>query len=103
MTIDVIAECAFGIEVNSLQPNGIDKSNKLYKAAIDTFAAFRLEDRWSSYFMNLAFYMFPDLMPISMSFPTSTMDCKYISITETYTSILNNILLENLQLDYHFL
>ena len=83
MTIDVIAECAFGIEVNSLQPNGIDKSNKLYKAAIDTFAAFRLEDRWSSYFMNLAFYMFPDLMPISMSFPTSTMDCKYIFFTET--------------------
>ena len=78
LTIDVIAKCAFGIEINSLQPKGIDKTNKLYKAAIDTFAAFAFTDRWTSYFFLLGFYMFPDLMPVSMSFPTGTMDSKCI-------------------------
>ena len=84
LTIDVIAKCAFGIEINSLKPNGIDKTNKLYKAAIDTFAAFAFTDRWTSYFFLFGFYMFPDLMPVSMSFPTGTMDSKCILQSKLY-------------------
>ena len=85
LTIDVIAKCAFGIEINSLKPNGLDKTNKLYKAAIDTFAGFNFTDRWTSYFFLFGFYMFPDLMPISWSFPTGTMNGKFILQTQIHT------------------
>ena len=84
LTIDVIAKCAFGIEVNSLKPTGIDKTNKLYRSAIDVFAAFLLTNRWIGYFFIFAFYIFPDLTPASWTFPADTMDCKLSKSTKCY-------------------
>ena len=80
LTIDVIGKCAFGIEVNSLQNNGIDVANKFYSSAIETFSSFIITNRWMSYFFLLFFNMFPELLPASLLFPTKQMDCKFIPI-----------------------
>ena len=78
LTIDVIGKCAFGIEVNSLQSSEIDRSNKFYSSALETFSAFLLTNRWISYFWLFFFNMFPELLPGSLLFPAKQMDCKFI-------------------------
>ena len=76
LTIDIIGKCAFGIEVNSLQPSKIDRSNKFYKTAIDTFSTFTMTNRWMAYFWTLFFNMFPGVLPAQFLFPANQMDCK---------------------------
>ena len=81
LTIDVIAKCAFGIEVNSVQPSGINKSSKFYSCAIETFSSFVFSNRWAAYFFNLFFNIFPDALPASVIFPQKQWD--YLNNTTT--------------------
>ena len=78
LTIDVIAKCAFGIEVNSVQPSGLDKSSRFYSSAVETFGSFTMSDRWTAYFFLLFFNMFPEILPTSLLFPGKAMDCKFL-------------------------
>ena len=78
LTVDVIGKCAFGIEVNSLQKDRLDTTNKFYSSAVDTFSSFVISNRWMSLFWLFFFNMFPELLPVSSLFPTKQMDCKYL-------------------------
>ena len=77
LTIDIIAKCAFGIEVNSVQPSTLNKSSKFYSSAIDTFSSFVMTNRWASYFFLVFFNIFPEALPASVIFPGKVFDCKY--------------------------
>ena len=76
LTIDVIAKCAFGIEVNSVKPSGLDKSSKFYTTVAETFSAFCMTNRWVSYIFLVFFNLFPEAAPASIIFRDKTFGCK---------------------------
>ena len=76
LTIDIIAKVAFGIEVNSVQPSGLNKSSKFYSSVVETFGSYTMSDRWTSYFFLVFFNMFPGALPASVILPGKQMDCK---------------------------
>ena len=78
LTIDVIAKCAFGIEVNSVKPSGIDTSSKFYTTVLSVFSAFCMTNRWMSYIFLVFFNLFPEAAPASIIFPEKIFDCKFM-------------------------
>ncbi len=77
VTIDIIAKCVFGIELNSVEPSTLNKSNRFYSSAINTFSAGAMTNRWISYFWLLFFNIFPEALPASVVLPGKVFDCKY--------------------------
>jgi hypothetical protein len=84
LTIDVIAKCAFGIEVNSVQPSGLNKTSKFYSAVTETFASFVMTNRWTSYIFLVFFNIFPEAAPASFILPEKIFDCKFMVLISKY-------------------
>ena len=101
LTIDVIAKCAFGIEVNSVKPSGLDKSSKFYKAVVGTFSAFCMTNRWMSYIFLVFFNLFPEAAPVRFIFPEKIFDCKFMLLLSKQ-QFMNKALLRNLSFNKNY-